>query len=324
MDLDARTLAYARRAVQKAAREFLYYPNIHMVDFGYKEEGGELNTDRLAIRFYVTEKLDDGPQLQSAVETGRTRRVPKGTFEGFETDVRKGVFRPHLWFRPAPPVNPRAVRSDPLCCGISISDERHNAYGTLGALVADRQTGEEMLLSNWHVLAADWIARPGQRIYQAGRLDGGGFRDTIAQLTRHGMDNGLDAAVAALNGSRQLVNEQFDLGPVKGVGLPRLGMKVVKSGRRTGVTYGVVTSAIETTVTMRYGSLNRMIQHVVTIEPRRKFDQISGPGDSGSCWLDEDTMLAVGLHFAGDDDPAYALAINMPIVLDALGVDLVV
>lgn len=49
---------------------------------------------------------------------------------------------------------------------------------------------------------------------------------------------------------------------------------------------------------------------------------VSGPGDSGSSWIDPGTNQAVGLHFAGSNVPEYGLALSMPQVLDALQVDL--
>ena len=67
-----------------------------------------------------------------------------------------------------------------------------------------------------------------------------------------------------------------------------------------------------------------MIRGVVHIASPVGQDQlISNGGDSGSWWLDQDSRKAVALHFAGDATSMrkYALAINMPLVLDALGVD---
>jgi endonuclease G len=135
------------------------------------------------------------------------------------------------------------------------------------------------------------------------------------------MASNLDAAVAELTGSRQLVNAQFDLKPVKGVGWAQLGMEVVKSGRKTDVTYGRVTG-VEGTIRMSYSGVKRLIRNVITIVPRRG-PEVSAGGDSGSFWLEEKTMHAVGLHFAGGDHPERALAIDMHPVLDALNVDLV-
>ncbi len=322
MALDTQTLARARRAVQRAASTLLFEKNITMIDFGWRIRAGQLQTDELTVRVHVARKFS-GDALGIALERGDTPEIPP-TIGGFRVDIPEGHYTPHLWswwnWR-RPVVNPRSERADPLRGGISISDERHRSYGTLGGKVYDRATGQPMILSNWHVLAADWRARPGQRIYQPGRLDGGTADDTVAVLTRDAMDISLDAAVARLTGDRDLINDQVDLGPVTGVGLPELGMQVAKSGRRTGVTHGIV-AGVEGTARIWYDNLYRIIRQVVTIEPRWSFAQVSDAGDSGSFWLDEADNRAIGLHFAGSNVPERALAINMQSVLTALDVTL--
>jgi endonuclease G len=176
-----------------------------------------------------------------------------------------------------------------------------------------------MILSNWHVLVADWGAAPGLPIYQPGRLDGGRHADTVATLTRDAMSVNLDAAVATINGDRPLINDQLGLGPVRGLSQAYIGMEVVKSGLRTEITFGRVT-AVGGIASINYGSLNRVIREVVTIDPRSNFEEVSAPGDSGSWWLDPTTSEAIGLHFAGSDSPERALAIDMSSVLFALDV----
>jgi hypothetical protein len=322
MYIDPMKMARARLALRTAIRDHLFDPNVSLIDFGHPEHDGAIAMDELAIRIHVKQKLFDGA-LESAVESGYTRWIPPW-IDGFPTDVPQGTYRPRLWFwwnnGRRPPTDPRRRHADPLRGGISISDEYHAAAGTLGGKVIDRVTGKTMLLSNWHVLVADWGARTGQRIYQPGRLDGGVAVDTVATLTRDAMAVNFDAAVATLNGARQLINDQLDLGPVTGVGRAELGLVLEKSGCMSGVTHGIVT-AVEGTAKIRYGFLDRLIRNVVTIEPRG-FGQVSTQGDSGSWWLDEATKQAIGLHFAGSDFPERGLAIDMQSVLDALNVDI--
>lgn len=325
MEIHRMTRARARLALREAVRAYLFDPNVSLIDFGHPEHGGRIAEDELAIRFHVCRKLS-GPALEAAVGAGQTRPIPP-VIAGFPTDVPEGIYRLQQqglgwggWAQP-PAVNSRLVRTDPLQGGLSISDENHYAAGTLGGLVIDRMTGAMMILSNWHVLVVDWGVRAGQRIYQPGRLDGGTSLDTVATLTRDAMSANLDAAVASLNDSRRFINDQFDLEPAAGVGQAELDMQVVKSGRTSGVTYGRVT-AIEGIAKMTYGFLERIIRHVVTIEPQMNFAEVSAAGDSGSWWLDQATGQAIGLHFAGSDYPERGLALEMPAVLDALNVDL--
>ncbi len=317
--------ARVRSAMHEALRGWIYDPNVMLIDFGWRERGGKLVENDYCIRVHVVNKIAPGPALEAAAQEGKTRGPIPNTIGGIPVDIPQGAYRLHQWWlgggrqRPA---NLRAGRKAPMQGGISIANARLRGYGTLGGAVVDRGTGARMILSNWHVLAAYWDVQPGWPIYQPGRGDGGSRNDTVAKLSRHAMASNLDAAVAELTGDRQLINDQFDLGPVKGVGWAQPGMNVVKSGRRTNVTYGLVTG-VEGTARMNYRGINRLIRNVMTIEPRQK-PEVSAGGDSGSFWLEEETMNVVGLHFAGGDLPERALAIDMQPILDVLDVDMVV
>src|SRR5574341_30521 len=318
MQVNPKTLAQARLAMREAIRDFLFDPNVNLIEFGHPLHAGQLAEDELAIRLHVHKKLSSFG-LEAAAERGQTQAIP-ASISGFKTDVIQGTYRLHYlwgWWGnwPTETTDARTARAEVLRGGISISDENHYTYATLGGLVIDRATGAEMLLSNWHVLVAEWGARRGQRILQPGRGDGGTNADTVALLTRDAMGANLDAAVATLTGSRRAINDQLDVGPVRGVKRAELGMEVVKSGRRTEVTLGRVT-AIEGTAKMTYDGVERIVRNVITIEPRHV--EVSAGGDSGSWWLDIETKQAVGLHFAGSNYPELALAHDMPTVLEAL------
>ena len=84
-----------------------------------------------------------------------------------------------------------------------------------------------------------------------------------------------------------------------------------------------MVTAVEGIARLSYAGLDRVIKHVLTIEPRDSFEQVSGPGDSGSIWLEENSLSAIGLHFAGSDSPERALAMDLQPVLEALRVDLI-
>jgi endonuclease G len=321
-------MARARLAMREAIGGWLFDPNVTLIGLGWREHEGQYDEGDLRLRIHVREKLK-GFELEAATEAGLTRKIPS-SIGGFLTDVPENVYGLHRWggwggwggWGWRPQANPRAVRATPLRGGISIGNAWQYNYGTLGALVADRDTGDLMCLSNWHVLVGDWRARRGQRIYQPGRGDGGTRDDTIATLTRDAMSANLDAAVATLTGSRSVINDQLDLGPVRGVRRPELGMELVKSGRQTEVTYGRVVD-VEATTALSYAGLTRVIRGVTVIEQRRAGEEVSAGGDSGSVWLDNASKQAVGLHFAGSNRPEQALAIDIALVLDALNVRLV-
>jgi endonuclease G, mitochondrial len=328
MKIDRMTVAHGRRAMWQAARKYLYVPNVTCVDFGYPVRNGQLIEDELAVRIHVREHIP-AFALQAAYDTGETVELPS-EIDGFPVNKPEGVYTPDqfwVWgwgwgWQPPRPVNLRASRVDPMRGGISVSTATgRGGYGTLGGLVIDRRTGAEMILSNWHVLVGDWFVRPGQPILQPGRGDGGTAVDTVATLTREAMSVNLDAAVATLNGSRSLLNEQVDLEMAPGARKPALGMEVVKSGRRTGITYGLVTT-LDGVTRIRLGGVERIVRGFFTIEPRQPLEQVSAAGDSGSFWLDRSSRQPVGLHFAGSSVPHRGLALDMPLVLDALAVDL--
>lgn len=310
-----------RRGLAEAVSGWLYDRNVRFIDYGFHEHDGELQFEaEPRIRVHVVQKFPEGPALEAATAAGVTDgEIPK-QFAGVPVGCPQGSYRPHQSWGVG---GGRRERVQPLRGGISISDAYRPVAGTLGGPVRDRVTGQPMILSNWHVLSG-YAGQPGWPIYQPGRADGGGPADEVARLVRHAMGSNLDAAVAVLSGERPAVNYPLDLSPVRGYALAQLGMYVKKSGRTTGVTQGVVTG-VEGTQRMYYAGVGyRMIKRVFTVTPGDR--ELSLGGDSGSFWIDESTMHAVGLHFGGNAAgmPEQALAIDIGPILDALGVDLLV
>ncbi len=316
----------AYRALNRAVLLHLFDPNVSLIDLGLRvrDTQDQKLEDELCVRVHVRQKLY--AEAFDAFAARYPDRVIKARRIGYPVDVPQGDYRVQGWpwwarYSTAP-TSPRSRVFNPMRGGISISNALKYGYGTLGGKVVDRQTGAEMILSNWHVLVGSWYTWPGVAIYQPGRGDGGHSGHTVAHLTRHAMDQFIDAAVAELSGDRLLVNDQLDIGPVTGVSGPLPGMRVTKSGRRTGVTTGIITG-IEGRQTMFYSGVERVIRHVVHIAQAPEGGSVSDKGDSGSWWLEQETRQAIGLHFAGSNVPEYGLAIAMPQVLDALNVDIV-
>jgi endonuclease G len=319
MNVGSTSWASVRLAMQEAVRDWIRDPNVMLIDFGWAEHGGRLYEDELTIRVHLIQKFKERPTLELAISEGLTRAEIPDSIGGFPVDKpESGRLRLQRGWG-----SPRTRRADPLQGGISVSNASLRGSGTLGGLVRDRETGDPMILSNWHVLVGHWGVRPGWPICQPGRSDGGGPADTVAAFSRSAMSSHLDAAVARLTGSRSLLNHPLGLEPAKGVSWAMPGMEVIKSGRTTGVTYGRVTG-VEGTFGGYFGGVHGLIRNVMTIVPRPGMEQVvSAGGDSGSFWLQEETMHAVGLHFVGNDDPEYAQAMDMQPILDALTVDMV-
>lgn len=135
------------------------------------------------------------------------------------------------------------------------------------------------------------------------------------RLERAGrQDNLADAAVARVTRPGTVAAEILEVGGVRGVQEPRVGTKVMKSGRTSGVTRGRIR-AIHATISVQMGDLR----------PARFRDQVvlsamAWPGDSGSLVLTPDGR-AVALLAAGSSLASIAAPIQT--VLDLLEVDLV-
>ena len=328
MNIDA-TLRVAHEALNRAVNLHLRDPNVSLVDLGWRirdSQGGRVDVGDLRVRVHVRQKYSDAA---ANLESFGSQRLVSERAIGFPVDVPRANYRSQnwLWFPPSIPTagpvfsDARSVTHSPMQGGISIAGEYLPSYGTLGGKVIDRQTRAEMLLSNWHVLVASWAAAPGAAVYQPSRGDPSRI---VARLTREGLGQFVDAAVATLTHSRRLENNQLGLGPVTGSGQAELGMAVIKSGVRSGITTGMI-SGTNGRQLMNYGGYEQVIRGVVHIVPPggNENQTLSEGGDSGSWWLEQNSRKAVGLHFAGDTDPdrEYALAINMPLVLETLGVD---
>ncbi len=144
------------------------------------------------------------------------------------------------------------------------------------------------------------------------RMTGMPARVEIVARPFFALANEVDVALARPLDPGLVDPRVLELGRVRGVAEPAIGMVVKKSGRTTGVTEGRVT-VVDATVTVVYTGN-------VTAAFRGQF--LTGPmaegGDSGSLLVDED-MRAVGLLFAGSDQST--VYNRMTRVLDALDVD---
>lgn len=315
---DPKETRAALRAMSRAAAFYLYNRRVSLIDIGFQIKDNKI-TSVPAVRVHVRYK-PHGAAFETFAEQHPEELIDKSQID-YPVDIIEAKYQLH-WHVLRPVKKPlRGQYFNPLSGGISISNEWDYNFGTLGGKVRDRLTGDDMLLSASHVLSG-FYRKSELRIYQPGTADGGKHLHTIAWLIRDVMDKGIDAAVARLAGNRPIVNDQIGLGPVLGVMEPVLGSRVIKSGRASGITEGIVTG-LEGIITIPYRGFRRIIRHLVHIAQTPERGQVSTGGDSGSWWLEKETKKAVGLHIAGSDLPEYGLAIAMPEVLDALNVDII-
>ncbi|MHB1420682.1 MAG: chymotrypsin family serine protease [Bacillota bacterium] len=106
--------------------------------------------------------------------------------------------------------------------------------------------------------------------------------------------NLVDAAVARPVNREMIKPQIMELGEVAGMAEAELGMEVVKSGRTSGVTKGVV-EAVEVTMQVMVGP-----DDICVFTEQIMTSLVSRPGDSGSLIIGKDHQ-AVGLLFAGSE-----------------------
>jgi len=127
-------------------------------------------------------------------------------------------------------------------------------------------------------------------------------------------DNQFDAAYARIADGVAVSSSIVDLGGAPtGVVAPHLGMRVMKSGRTSGVTLGRVMQ-IDVTVNVRYEGRPARFTDQIMLSP------MSERGDSGALVVDEERK-AVGLLFSGSDKVSIATPIQ--IVLAELQLQLI-
>lgn len=309
--------------LDKVRKSWLRRPNVTAVDVGYKIRETEI-TDDLAIRVHVKRKLPIEALPEHEVFSISEKPNQLGSFS---IDVIEAEYAPAQM--PVAAMEAEAVdrrsRVDPLAGGISVGHPRVTA-GTLGAIVWDRTDCKVCMLSNWHVLCGSATCTAGDSIYQPGVFDGGTAADEVAKLRRWRLDKDADAALAVLTDARGYTRDVLELNPITGVESPRLGMNVVKSGRTTKVTHGLI-DGVSASVSINYGGGTvQMFHDQIHIVPRPPWPavdyEVSRGGDSGSVWINESTNKAVGLHFAGETDPSpsaeHAIANRMEAVAELL------
>ncbi|WP_447007096.1 DNA/RNA non-specific endonuclease [Saccharothrix isguenensis] len=320
--------ASLRKFVRTKGADYLRDPNVSSIGIGYKVADGE-PTDEIAVQFTVRQKV--APEALGALGTA----LLPGTIEvdGVEvpTDVLERHYKVDFHVVEETVANVRKTRVDPVVPGVSVGHVRVSA-GTLGCIVYDRVDGTPYVLSNWHVLhgpqgaLGEDVVQPG--VHDDNRTD----RTRLGRLVRSHLGAAGDCAIATVEG-RRFEPEILDLGvPVDKLGDPELGDKVVKSGRTTGVTHGVVRR-VDTLVKIDYGpgvGQRQIGGFEIGVDPAHPAadGEISMGGDSGAAWMFKSAngksgKTLAGIHFAGeagDSADEHALACLPASVFEKLGI----
>lgn len=319
-----------RDFVRSQAKAFLKDPNITSIGVGYKSVRG-VPTKQLSVQFTVRSKVGE-----NQIEALGSAMIPKSlTVDGVEipTDVLEREYHPTFEIVAPEGKDIRKQRLQTLVPGISVSHPSGTA-GTLGLVVFDQRDGTACMLSNWHVLQTP-MGQLGDMVVQPGPFDDNRVTQNRAGvLLRSHLGQAGDCAIARID-ERGFDPAILELGvTAKRLARPNLGDQVVKSGRTTAVTYGVV-HRVDVTSKIFYGGLagEQLIGGFeIGPDPARpaKENEISTGGDSGSAWLvagpdGKATDVLVGLHFAGEgkDDPdEHALACYAHAVFEKLEIAL--
>ena len=317
------------RYVRRTAATWLRQENVTSMGVGVKSTGGR-PTGEFCIQFTVGRK--EG--LEVLRELG-LRELPRTlVVDGVEvaTDVLERNYAPD-----ARPVNvlarqraaaPRKSAVDPVVPGVSIGHPATGA-GTAGCVCYDAVDGTPYILANWHVLHGP-AGRIGDPIVQPGRHDDNRVdRNRVGQLVRSHLGVAGDCALATVS-ERRLAAEILELGqPVRRLGEPELADRVVKSGRTTGISRGLV-QRVHVVARIDYGDAGEQDIGCFEIGPDPQGpvedSELSRGGDSGAAWLlvqpDQPTDMLLGLHFAGEvgEEAEHALACYASSVFEKLGV----
>lgn len=319
-----------RRYVRRHGADFLADPNVTSVGVGYKITDGTM-TDTVAISFTVAQKLAEpdisligSELLPTQVQVGR---------EAVPTDVIERDYRPAYVIVPDAAADDRRRRIDPVVPGVSIAHPTLST-GTAGAVVYDTDSGTPYLLSNWHVLQGEQGA-VGDDVVQPGPHDDNrAGRNRVGTLVRSHLGVAGDCAVTTVEdrGVDPTILE-LDVIPDR-LGEPELDDTVIKSGRTTGVTYGIVTR-VDVMVGIDYGGAvgERSIGcFEISADPAHPPEggRLSDGGDSGSAWLfragnGRTSSVLAGVHFAGQTPGTgedHGLACLSTSVFDKLGITL--
>lgn len=319
-----------RDFVRTRGADYLKDPNISSVGIGYKIKDNE-PTKEISIQFTVDRKV-----VPEEIESINTVLIPKSfkiKGKDIPTDVIERKFTVQFRVIPEAQLSERKKRRDPILPGISVANIKETA-GTIGCIVYDREDGTPYILSNWHVLQGpdgfigDEITQPGS--YDDNRVQ----LNRMGTLVRSHLGHAGDCAVATIE-DRGFEPEIIDLDIiVEKIGDPELGDKVVKSGRTTGVTYGIVTR-VHTITKIDYGGTvgeQEVGCFEIEVDPNAPPEngEVSMGGDSGSAWLfrgngKQPTNIMAGLHFAGEgpmDPTEHALACYPKSIFEKLAISL--
>jgi hypothetical protein len=279
---------------------------------GFKRKNGKIMTDTVAMIFYVRFK----PEI-NALRRLNIEPLPK-EIEGIPTDVVEipTGFDKRILRRNLRSALPDDSRYRPIPGGVAMVNAKGvPSTGTLGLIVQKRKTNEYFACTNNHVGANEDLeglpptAQIGDPWIQPGAHGGGQDpQDTFATLDRWGRmkhigTNHFDHAVGKINDGVDVRTYYMEeVGEISGIADIELGDKVVKRGRTTRLTDGMVVD-VGVEVNVPYQGKDCTFEDQVAIVGIPQTDPFSLAGDSGSFVVSEESPHTVKAQlFAGGED----------------------
>ncbi len=299
-----------RHFIRTEGSRYLQDPNITSIGIGYKVSDGKRTND-LSIQFTVKSKPEEHGSLPEGINTTRIPETLEIDGVTLPTDVLQRDYEPGyelMELEAVEDIDVRKLRQDTLVPGLSVSHPLGTA-GTLGMIAFDARTGDACMLSNWHVLhGAD--GQIGDTVVQPGPFDNNRVGENAAGvLLRSHLGPAGDCAIARIEDRRYKTEIlELNVAPTK-IARVSLDDIVIKSGRTTGVTKGVVRR-VDVLSKITYRGVGEVAIGAFEIEPLPGAGpsfEVSMGGDSGSVWMiarpnGTASDIVAGLHFAGESD----------------------
>ncbi|MCD3216228.1 hypothetical protein G8S55_03035 [Clostridium botulinum C] len=279
---------------------FFAKANVVGVALGYKLSKGFYSCQK-CITVFVSKKIQEHELNVSDI-------IPK-VYSGIATDVVESGRITIQSFD-------KKIR--PAIGGYSIGPETSRITGSLGCLVSDEH--HLYMLGNNHILANENKVPLNSKILQPGVADGGTKADEVGILSKYipidfrkDASNYVDCAIAKVLDKSKVSSNIAIMGIPKGVTDPRVGELVMKVGRTTELTGGVIIN-INASIKLNYHSGEIMLKNQIITT------NMSEVGDSGSLLVTPENY-AVGLVVGSGN----SISIHNSIVpvLERLGVRIV-
>lgn len=199
-----------------------------------------------------------------------------------------------------PPETPKRTKIRPVQGGVSVGNVNFPVAGTIGSILIINN--EFYILSSGRALAPENFELRDE-VSQDAFFDGGNEKDVIGFLSStalpvKGNSNTMDCAVALVYEDVGVAGRIVQIGNPGNTAEPALGMKVMKRGRTTDTTYGVIICT-DATVSVIYPDGEHIFRDQFIVATEKSHFALSG--DEGSLVLDEKRNV-IGIILASSSD----------------------